>query len=152
MALQLGDDSWEELVGDVEDDDVCALDGVEQVWISHQILWQLDVWQVLDVLVLCVDDVGEVLAANGLLEDPHVDSCGKEILVDGRVLGDDLGDGGAPVTRADDGDLEGVNEHLDVEVGGVPLDWGQGRLHDVGGLVQSISSRHGGGRLGGAQK
>ena len=60
--------------------------------------------QVLDVLVLGVDDVGQVLAVHLLLEDPHVHVV-LELIGAEHVAADDLGDRRAPVARADDGDL-----------------------------------------------
>lgn len=51
--------------------------------------------KILDVLVIRVDDVGELAAVHRLLKHPHVDR-GVEALVLGSVGTHDLGDGGAP--------------------------------------------------------
>ena len=60
--------------------------------------------QVLDVLVLGVDDVGQVLAVDVLLEDPHGDLV-LELVALEHVAPDNLGDGRAPVPRANDANL-----------------------------------------------
>ena len=60
--------------------------------------------QVLDVLVLVVDNVGQVLAVDVLLEDPHGDLV-LELVAIQHVAADNLGDRRAPVSRANDANL-----------------------------------------------
>ena len=54
--------------------------------------------------MLVVDDVGQVLAVNVLLEDPHGDLV-LELVAIQHIAADDLGDGRAPVSRANDANL-----------------------------------------------
>ena len=75
--------------------------------------------QILDILVLCVDDVGEVLAIDLLLEDPHADLL-FELAASDHVAADDLRDRRSPVPRAD-------NRHLLLL--GLPAT-GRGRKHE----------------------
>lgn len=64
-------------------------------------------WEILDVLVLGVDDLGELLAVDHLLEDPHVDLLHEHVRVLGGVLTHQLCDGGAPIPGTHDADLLG---------------------------------------------
>ena len=54
--------------------------------------------------MLVVDDVGQVLAIDVLLEDPHGDLV-LELVAIQHVAAHDLGDGRAPVSRANDANL-----------------------------------------------
>ncbi|KAI7451852.1 Glycerol-3-phosphate dehydrogenase [Hortaea werneckii] len=100
----------DELVGQVEDEDGGALDGVEQVRVGDDVVGQGDVGQVLDVLMEGVDEGGELLGLAGelvagvvvlaglgdlvlLLEHPHLHLLFEDIIVLLAVLGHDLGDG-----------------------------------------------------------
>ena len=51
-----------------------------------------------------VDDVGEVLAVDLLLVDPHSHLIVELVAVE-HVAADDLGNRRAPIARADNGDL-----------------------------------------------
>lgn len=96
MALELLAHTSQELMGQVEDDDVGALHGLEQIRLGNEVVGQLDLWQVSHVFVLRVEDVGEVLAVDLFLSDPDADFVFKEFGVGGSVFGDDFGDGGSP--------------------------------------------------------
>lgn len=56
-------------------------------------------FDLLDVFMLGVDDLGEVLSVNLLLEDPHLDGLVKVIEL-WDVGSDDLGNGGTPAASS----------------------------------------------------
>lgn len=58
---------------------------------------QFVVGQVLDVLVRLVDDLGQLLAVDELLEDPHGDGLVVAVGEARHIFADDLGNGRAPV-------------------------------------------------------
>lgn len=90
-------------MGHDKDEDRCALDGLEDLWYGDNVLGQLNVWQVANVLVCAVDDLGQLAAVDRLLVHPHVDRLLKQAAVL-RVLAHDARDGAAPVARAQDAD------------------------------------------------
>ena len=106
LANQLFADSGEELVGDVEDQKIGTFNSLFDVWVGHQVFWQLDVGHVSDVLVVGVDDIRQLSAANVFLENPHVDLLFKDFGFFSTVFGHKLGHGSTPVTGADNGDSE----------------------------------------------
>mmetsp|Transcript_32681 Transcript_32681/g.103636 ORF Transcript_32681/g.103636 Transcript_32681/m.103636 type:complete len:367 (-) Transcript_32681:71-1171(-) len=77
---------------------------------------QLDAWEVLDVLLGLVEDLGELpldpAVLDLLLEHPHRDLV-VELAVLGSVACNDLRDGASPVAAADDGHLLRACTHLD---------------------------------------
>ena len=82
--------------------------GLGQVGDGHDVLGQLDARQVLDVLVLLVDHLGQlplgaVLQLDRLLIDPH-GNLRFDVGQPGAVPPDEGGDGRAPVAAADDAD------------------------------------------------
>merc|ERR1719364_383792 len=97
-------DAPEELVGQHEDEQRGSLHGVREVGVGDDVVRELDARQVLDVLVLGVDDVGQVLAVDALLEDPHGHLVVELVAIE-HVAPDNLGDGRAPVARANDANL-----------------------------------------------
>jgi hypothetical protein len=108
MALQLLQDPRQELVWQVEHNQVGAFDGLDDVRHRDQVFGQFDTGQVLDVFVSGVDDLGQVGAVDFLFKNPHVDEMGEQVWSGGSVLGDNLGDGGTPVTGTNNGNLERV--------------------------------------------
>ena len=56
-------------------------------------------FDLLDVLVLGVDDLGEVLSVDLLLKDPHLDGLVKVIEL-WDIGSDDLGNGGTPAASS----------------------------------------------------
>lgn len=59
---------------------------------TYNIDRKLVIREVLDVLVLTIDDLGQLLAVDHLLEDPHVDVV-LEVIELGGVYAHNLGDG-----------------------------------------------------------
>lgn len=62
---------------------------------THHVPGQFVARQVFDVLVLGVDDVGQLAPGDGFFVDPHVD-LGVEAVRRFHVVADDLGDGRTP--------------------------------------------------------
>lgn len=96
MALELLADTSQELMGQVEDNDVGTLDGLEQIRLGDQVVRKFDFREVSHVLVLSVENVGQVLAVDLLFSNPDSNLGLKELGVSSAVLGDNLGDGGSP--------------------------------------------------------
>ena len=91
----------DELVRQVEDQDGAVLDGVDQIRVGHEVGGQLDAGQVLDVLMLGVDNLGQVLGALAIvdlfLEHPHLDRGLEQRGVAGGIFSHDLSNGTSPV-------------------------------------------------------
>ena len=134
VILDLPADVANELVGKVEDKDARVLDGVYQRGVGDNVVRQRDAREVLDVLVVCVDDMGELLGlladrgievlgvlgeGDVLLVNPHLDILLEGIGVLGAVLSNELGHGGAPVTGTDDGNLVLLGVVVDSHFGGL---------------------------------
>lgn len=102
-------------MGQVEDQDAGVLDGGSEGGVGVEVGGEGDVGEVFDVLVVVVDQVGELLwgcrvgggrvgfvvgGAGGEGErffvDPHLDQRVKEGRVGRGVFGDDFGNGRAP--------------------------------------------------------
>lgn len=47
--------------------------------LSYHILWEFVAWKILDILVLCVDDLGKLFAIDHFFIHPHLDCCGKAL-------------------------------------------------------------------------
>ena len=101
-----------------------------QVGDGHDILGQLDARQILDILVLLVDDLGQlalgaILQLDHLLVHPH-GNLRFDVRQTGAVASDEGGDGRAPVAAADDANAivllgrvlgVGIDEDFFVRVG-----------------------------------
>lgn len=102
-----------ELMGQIEDKDGTVLDGILQGRIGVQVGREFDPREVLDVLIGCIDDLGQVLGTlaqrrrrvvvrrglgdlDFLFKHPHLDLLMEEGRVRGSVFRNDLGDSGAP--------------------------------------------------------
>lgn len=96
VALELLADTSEELMGQVEHNDVGALDGLDEIRLGNQVVRKFDFGEVSHVFVLGVEDVGQVLAVDLLFSHPDLDLGVKELRVSSAVFGDDFGDGGSP--------------------------------------------------------
>ena len=120
----------DELVGQVEHQNGSTLDSVHEIRVGNDVLGQRDARQVLYILVQAVDQLGELLRLGGqgrlrvvvlaglgngvlLLKHPHAHLLLEQVRVLGDVLAHDLGDGGAPVARADDGDAVLLGVHAE---------------------------------------
>lgn len=110
IALELLADACDELVRNNKDKHSGITAGLEQIRAGDNVLRQLDSWEIFDVLMLGVDDLGQVASVDLLLKDPHLDLV--VILVEELdVASNDLGDSGTPVARSNESDLfrHGVN-------------------------------------------
>lgn len=96
VALELLADTGQELMGQVEDDDVGALDGLEKVWLGDQVVRKFDFGQVSHVFVLGVENVGQVLAVDLFFSDPDLDLIVEELGVSSAVFGDDFSNSSSP--------------------------------------------------------
>lgn len=47
--------------------------------LSYHILWEFVAWKILDILVLCVDDLGKLFSIDHFFIHPHLDCCGKAL-------------------------------------------------------------------------
>lgn len=96
VALELVANVFEELVGHVEDNNVGVLGGVHNRGHGDEVLGQLDRGQVLDVLMLLVDDLGQVLAIDLFLMHPHANGGLENVRQLSGVFGHDLCHSSAP--------------------------------------------------------
>lgn len=91
----------DELMGQVEDQDGAVLDGIDQIRVGDEVGGQLDAGQVLDVLVLRVDDLGQVLGTlaivDFLLKDPHLHGGLEDGGVGCGIFSHDFGNSTSPV-------------------------------------------------------
>ena len=94
-----------------EDEDVGGERRVADVGHRHDVVRERPPGQILDVLVVGVDDLGQLAAVHILLEHPHVDVLDEPLGAPGGVHPDQAGDGGAPVAAAHDADL--LRSHAD---------------------------------------
>jgi hypothetical protein len=106
MPVDLLANICNKLVGQVEDENGGVLDGGANVRVGDNVGRQGDAWQILDVLVMLVDHLGELLrlVANRFvivlgvfgdghvfLIDPHLDLFLEDVFVCAGVLGKDFG-------------------------------------------------------------
>ena len=67
--------------------------------ITYNVLGELDAWKILDVLVVRVDNLGELASVDHFLVDVHGNARIKHFWVLQDVVSDNLCDGGAPATN-----------------------------------------------------
>lgn len=104
-TLELGNHSVEELVGSDKDDESCVLNYILETGGGNEVLGEVDIWEVSLVAVGLVDDLGELLAVDLLLADPHANFGVEVVIAAPGVLSSDLGQGSSPRAGSDDCDL-----------------------------------------------
>mmetsp|Transcript_8626 Transcript_8626/g.20669 ORF Transcript_8626/g.20669 Transcript_8626/m.20669 type:complete len:420 (-) Transcript_8626:18-1277(-) len=104
--LDGGHHRLEELVGQAEADHRRARDRRRDVRVGHHVRRELGILQVLDVLVVLVDQLGQRHTVNHLLVHVHLDLIVKDVVAQ-RVAAKDAHERRAEVARADHGDLLG---------------------------------------------
>lgn len=119
-------------MGQVEHQQVGVLGHLDNIRLGPQVLGELDTRKIAHVLVVGVDDLGQVAAVDLLLKHPHVHIVLEQVRSGGSVFSKDFGDGGAPVAGADYGDLERQRWQQRL------LRQGAG-AHDLSNVMQSLS-------------
>lgn len=95
-ALELLANACDKLMGDNKDKHGGISASLQKVGAGNNVRRQLDAGKVFDVLMLGVNDLGQVLTVDFLLKDPHLDLVVKVVEL-AHIASDNLGDGRTPV-------------------------------------------------------
>ncbi|KAH3668430.1 hypothetical protein OGAPHI_002184 [Ogataea philodendri] len=96
----------EELVGNVEDDDICIRTGIHNIRNGNDVLWELNSWEVLHIFMLSVNDLGQFATLHLFFENPHFHGLVELLRSLSGIFSNNLGNRRSPITRSHDSGTE----------------------------------------------